>query len=90
MKDSSSARRLLNEGAAAAYRGIAPGTQRNERHKDRQRIASGEDPLGPTWVTVRGKPYYPIDELDRWLERNAVPFGEPATRGPRSRLRGAA
>jgi hypothetical protein len=69
------AKRLFSHFEAAAYRCISPGTQANERLRDRKRIARGEEPLGPRWVTVNDKPYYEKRDLDAWLDANAVPYG---------------
>jgi hypothetical protein len=72
--------RLLNNNDTATFMGIEPRSLNNLRSADKRRIDNGEEPVGPRWVTIRGRPFYRLRDLQDWVNGNAVEYGKTTTR----------
>ena len=60
--------RALSEGAAGSYIGYSGAWMRKTRTEDEERIARGEDSIGPPYIRVGRSIHYLIEDLDAWLD----------------------
>ncbi len=66
---------LMRDRDAAVYLGRSTSWIRAKRAEDVKAAREGRPPSGPKWVTIGPSVFYRVQDLDEWIEANAVERG---------------
>lgn len=66
---------LLRDRDAAKYLARSPSWIRAQRAADVKAKREGRAPTGPAWVTIGPSVFYRLEDLDGWIQANALDRG---------------